>query len=734
MTMITVNLKSYTGIPYTFMADSNWLASQELAAAIQQLTGISPNQQKIYTTGSTLPVDLYGEELVDSNPLSYYVANFGADNTIHLRLNLMAYSRIDYYPIIYTTNPLTPVYELRLTHTRPVILDDSTIVSTDINNLVGWPYSPQFLRSNYKSTPVSPVPNKKQVVITIVIGATVSQLYLQSCLDLFCDEYHLPRTELEVITLGPDPPAEIALYNEFLIDNVIAYVNSLSGFSQFNVNDFLNMYYPINNSGTQTEKEASELVQKYASMILDGLFETLLDSQWSYSMNTNAHIRIVQAETMGLGNMYNAVSYASNPTNFIGNKWGPTDIISMSWGGDDDDIPLSAFNILDLTFNNNKICYLASSGDHYIVGYPSTSANVLGVGGTSLYNNILNQSTQTYWNNGNGNGGGCGPSINTPKPSYQSNVNELNSFTTKCSPDISSIADPNTGVLIFIAGSGSAISYILIGGTSLACPLNAGMLSNLIQTSINNNGQSFTTVINHGDSVLLQDVLYTIYNNPKLYSECFYDVVQGGINQYQTKIGFDVPTGIGTPYWDNIIELLLPLISSNICFPNNTPIATDQGIVNIEDIDIHKHTIKKNKIVAVTQSIHNDDYLVCFLKGSLGNNIPSQDTITSSRHKIYYNNKMIEARKIVPINKNVTRIRYDKSILYNILLDKHSVINVNNMVCETLHPDNIIAKLYTRFSNKQTRDEIVYKMNKYIKNKDYTSYKSILNKIETMHI
>ena len=95
---------------------------------------------------------------------------------------------------------------------------------------------------------------------------------------------------------------------------------------------------------------------------------------------------------------------------------------------------------------------------------------------------------------------------------------------------------------------------------------------------------------------------------------------------------------------------------------------------------------------------------------------------------------MVEARNIVAVNKNVTKIPYDKSILYNILLDKHSVVHVNNMVCETLHPDNIIAKLYTRFSNKQARDEIVYKLNKYIKNKDYTSYKSILDRIENAHI
>jgi len=540
----------------------------------------------------------------------------------------------------------------------------------------------------------------------------------------------LPRTELEVIPLSTE---SLNLVNAVLINMLTAYIDTLNG-GHFNSNDYINYSFPISESDTPIEKSAIFMLIKLSLLMLESLFETLLDSQWSYAMNPNAHIRIVQAKSPSFNELCDAVSYASNPINFIGNKWGPTDIINMSWGKNDNLLTSTIINECEKSFVNNKICYLASTGDHYIVGYPSTSANVLGVGGTSLYNNISNQTTQTFWNNNNGNGGGCGPSINTPKPSYQSNVNELNSFTTKCSPDISSLADPNTGVVIIFAGSTiSNKSFEYYGGTSLSSPLNAGMLSNLIQTSINNNGPSFTTVVNKGDSILLQDVLYTIYNNPKLYSECFYDVVLGGINQYQAKVGFDIPTGLGTPLWDNITELLLPTLLSNICFPNNTPILTDQGMINIEDIDIHKHTINNNKIVAITQSIHNDNYLVNFFKDSLGRNIPSQDTITSSRHKVYYNNKMMEAREISNINKNVIKIKYNKSILYNILLDKYSVINVNNMICETLHHDNIIAKLYTRFSDKKSRDEIVYKLNKYIKNKDYVSYKSIINRIETTH-
>ena len=703
-----LNLISYSGKKFTLNNLHINMRISDVKLEIKNVTDIPIRQQYLCTIDSVTGIII--AVLEDNNTLSYYNINDG-DTVI---LNILEYYKTD------------------LDHKGPILLDDLTKSKNIGMSGNGWPYSPSTLHNVYQSTPIPPIPSKRQVVITIVISPDIPSFYLQSCMDVFCDNYNLPRTELEVIPLGETSTQEILYIKALLIDNLIKYVDS-NNQGHLNGTEFFNTYFPILTSGAPIDISLSKLFNERANIFFNGLTETLLDSQWSYAMNPNAHIRIVQAESMTHNNMYNAVDYASDPTNFIGNKWGPTDIISMSWGGND--VAMKSFDIHEQSFNNNKICYLVSSGDHYMVGYPSTSANVLGVGGTSLYNNILNQSSQTYWNSQDGWGGGCGPSIHIPKPSYQTNVTELKSFATKCSPDISGLADVSTGVVIMFAGSTiSYKSFGYIGGTSLACPLNAGMLSNLIQTSINNNGPSFTTVVNHGDSILLQKVLYDIYNNPKLYSECFYDVVIGGVDPYQTSKGFDIPTGLGAPLWDNITELLFSTLSSDICFPNNTPIATDQGIVNIEDIDIAKHTIKNKKIIAVTQSIHNDDYLVRFLKDSLGKNIPSRDTITSSSHKVYYKNTMIEARKILAVNKNVTKIPYDKSILYNILLDKHSVVCVNNMVCETLHPDNIIAKLYTRFSTKQTRDEIVYKLNKYIKNKDYVSYKSILNRIENAHI
>jgi ornithine carbamoyltransferase len=45
--------------------------------------------------------------------------------------------------------------------------------------------------------------------------------------------------------------------------------------------------------------------------------------------------------------------------------------------------------------------------------------------------------------------------------------------------------------------------------------------------------------------------------------------------------------------------------------------------------------------------------------------------------------------------ENVKKVKYNGEILYNIVMKNYRKVSVNNMVCETLHPKNIIAKLYT---------------------------------------
>ena len=166
---------------------------------------------------------------------------------------------------------------------------------------------------------------------------------------------------------------------------------------------------------------------------------------------------------------------------------------------------------------------------------------------------------------------------------------------------------------------------------------------------------------------------------------------------------------------------------SNICFPKHTQIQTDQGIINIENININIHTIQRKKILKITKTITQDKYLICFYKNSLGINYPNKDTIMSKDHKIYFMGKMIESYKFMNIFENVKKIKYNGEILYNILMENYEKINVNNLICETLHPENIIAKLYTSKLNKKYINNILLMCNEFIIKNDYKSYKKIIN-------
>ncbi len=57
---------------------------------------------------------------------------------------------------------------------------------------------------------------------------------------------------------------------------------------------------------------------------------------------------------------------------------------------------------------------------------------------------------------------------------------------------------------------------------------------------------------------------------------------------------------------------IYPVVVGGICFPSETPIKTDQGIIDIDKIDITKHTIRNVPIVCITKTFGTDDFLVCF--------------------------------------------------------------------------------------------------------------------------
>lgn len=85
----------------------------------------------------------------------------------------------------------------------------------------------------------------------------------------------------------------------------------------------------------------------------------------------------------------------------------------------------------------------------------------------------------------------------------------------------------------------------------------------------------------------------------------------------------------------------------------------------------------------------NDKFLVHFSKHSLSRNYPNGSVVTSCRHKIKFRGMYIEYCKFVGLFPKVTYVTYNGETLYNILMDNHSKISVNNIECETLDPTTL---------------------------------------------
>jgi len=132
----------------------------------------------------------------------------------------------------------------------------------------------------------------------------------------------------------------------------------------------------------------------------------------------------------------------------------------------------------------------------------------------------------------------------------------------------------------------------------------------------------------------------------------------------------------------------------NPCFLAGTPVLTNHGYVPIEQIDIDNHTVRNQPIVAITKTVSDETHLIRISKHALGNNYPSKTTLISQNHQVMFMGHMIKAKDLVGLVDNVTRVPYHGEPLYNVLLETHAKMQVNNLIVETLHPEHKIAQLY----------------------------------------
>jgi subtilase family serine protease len=269
--------------------------------------------------------------------------------------------------------------------------------------------------------------------------------------------------------------------------------------------------------------------------------EIALDIQQAHSLAPAAKILLVEANSNSFDDLLAAVDVA---------RMNGATQISMSWRGSEDSSELG-FNSY---FNHPGVTFMASTGDNgHGVGYPAASPYVVAVGGTSLVLSTplppanplqTNYGNETAWS-----GSGGGISTIQPGQSYQNGVfTGCGSSGHRCVPDISSDANPNTGVPVYDTYGYS--QWIQVGGTSLSSPDWSAIFA------VANSSRAAA-----GKGPLQQAItdLYSFYNSTH-YTD-FHDITSGTNGgcgaQCTAAVGYDLVTGIGSPKVDKLIESLV---------------------------------------------------------------------------------------------------------------------------------------------------------------------------------
>jgi len=248
----------------------------------------------------------------------------------------------------------------------------------------------------------------------------------------------------------------------------------------------------------------------------DWVGETTLDVQMVSAVCPTCHILLVEAnddDRSGQPSLETAVATAVR----LGAKY-----VSMSWGSGEYSQETSADSTY---FSAPGVTYVAASGDGgYATSWPAANPDVVSVGGTTLLRNSATARgwSESVWSDSSGGGTGSGCSSYEPRPSWQSAAAITSSCSGRAMNDLSIIADPDPGVMVYQGGS-----WWRYGGTSAGTPMIAAMEA-IAGTA--------------GDAV----------SYPYAHAAAFNDVTSGtngscGTVLCRAATGWDGPSGLGTP-------------------------------------------------------------------------------------------------------------------------------------------------------------------------------------------
>jgi subtilase family serine protease len=233
--------------------------------------------------------------------------------------------------------------------------------------------------------------------------------------------------------------------------------------------------------------------------------EISLDVQWAHAIAPGAKILLVEASSNSFANLLAAEDYAKTHAQYVSNSWGASEF--------------SSEGSYDSHFVQSGVSFFVSAGDSGLpADYPSSSPNVISVGGTTLHFSGTTFTSETGWSGG---GGGC--SVYETATSAQSSFGgygQVSCGGKRATPDVSLDADPASGVSVYDSTryQGRA-GWWTVGGTSASAPMWAARSADA--------GAVVNSAYVYGSSITYRDIT-------------------SGNNGASCLVGFDLCSGRGS--------------------------------------------------------------------------------------------------------------------------------------------------------------------------------------------
>jgi subtilase family serine protease len=212
--------------------------------------------------------------------------------------------------------------------------------------------------------------------------------------------------------------------------------------------------------------------------------EISLDVQWAHAIAPGAKILLVEAASNSFGNLLAAEDYAKAHAQYVSNSWGASEF--------------SGEKSYDGHFAQSGVSFFVSAGDSGLPAEdPSSSPNVISVGGTTLHFSGGAFTSETGWSGG---GGGCSAyETATPAQSSFGQYGQVNCSGGRATPDVSLDADPASGVSVYdsVRYQGQK-GWWTVGGTSASAPMWAGRAA-IAGTVVN-------SVYVYGNNIAFRDI------------------------------------------------------------------------------------------------------------------------------------------------------------------------------------------------------------------------------------